>query len=99
MDLGLGGGRGRSRESEVERGLVEQDCEIGEVSRNSEEVKPRFGFFRALGMVCLRLDLCFCCNAFKVCIFLVFYLFTGLFAMKNELNLVIMFQLESIFGN
>lgn len=51
MDLGLGGGRGRSRESEVERGLVEQDCEIGEVSRNSEEVKPRFGFFRALGMI------------------------------------------------
>ncbi|GMY21464.1 cation/calcium exchanger 5-like [Fagus crenata] len=51
MDLGLGGGRGRSRESEVERGLVEQDCEIGEVSRNLEEVKPRFGFFRALGMI------------------------------------------------
>ncbi|XP_030956548.1 cation/calcium exchanger 5-like [Quercus lobata] len=58
MDFGLGGGRrkvgaevGLVGEGEVEKGLVEQDCEIGEVSRNLEEVKPRFGFCRALGMI------------------------------------------------
>ena len=73
MDFGLGGGRrkigvevGLVGEGEVEKGLVEQDCKIGEVSRNLEEVKPRFGFCRALGMVCLRCKLCFCWNAFKV---------------------------------
>ena len=51
MDFGLGGGR---RKIGAEVGLVEQDCEIGEVSRNLEELKQRFGFCRALGMVCLR---------------------------------------------
>ncbi|XP_059437720.1 cation/calcium exchanger 5 [Corylus avellana] len=60
MDLGLMGGRGRGKggvevglvgEGEVERGLVAVDCEIGEVSRNSDEVKPGFGFCRALGMI------------------------------------------------
>ncbi|XP_050274260.1 cation/calcium exchanger 5 [Quercus robur] len=58
MDFGLGGGRrkigaevGLVGEGEVEKVLVEQDCEIGEVSRNLEEVKPRFGFCRALGMI------------------------------------------------
>ena len=55
MDFGLGGGRrkigvevGLVGEGEVEKGLIEQDCEIGEVSRNLEEVKLRFGFYRAL---------------------------------------------------
>ena len=51
MDFGLGGGR---RKIGAEVGLVEQDCEIGKVSRDLEELKPRFGFCRALGMVCLR---------------------------------------------
>ncbi|XP_075656729.1 cation/calcium exchanger 5 [Castanea sativa] len=58
MDFGLGGGRrkvgaevGLVGEGEVEKGLVEEDCEIGEVSKNLEEVKPRFGFCRALGMI------------------------------------------------
>ena len=52
MDFGLGGGRRKIRaevglvgEGEVEKGLIEQDCEIGEVSRNLEEVKLRFGFY------------------------------------------------------
>ena len=55
MDFGLGGGRRKIRavvglvgECEVEKGLIEQDCEIGEVSRNLEEVKLRFEFYRAL---------------------------------------------------
>ena len=55
MDFGLGGRRrkigvevGLVGEGEVEKGLVEQDCKIGEVSRNFEEVKLRFGFYRAL---------------------------------------------------
>ena len=55
MDFGLGGGRRKIRaevglagEGEVEKGLVEQDCEIREVSRNFEEVKLRFGFYRPL---------------------------------------------------
>ena len=53
--FGLVGGRRKIRvevglagEGEVEKGLVEQDCEIGEVSRNFEEVKLRFGFYRPL---------------------------------------------------
>ncbi|XP_050277788.1 cation/calcium exchanger 5-like [Quercus robur] len=48
MDFGLGEGRrkvgaevGLVGEGEVEKGLVEQDCEIGEFSRNLEEVKLR----------------------------------------------------------
>ncbi|GMY23009.1 cation/calcium exchanger 5-like, partial [Fagus crenata] len=54
MDLGLGGGRGRSGESEVERGLVEQDCEIGEVLRNSGEVKlgKRWVLMRLGSVIC-----------------------------------------------
>ena len=55
MDFGLGGGRRKIRavvglvgECEVEKGLIEQDCDIGEVLRNLEEVKLRFGFYRAL---------------------------------------------------
>jgi len=65
MDLGLIEGRGRGKggvavglvgEGEVERGFVAVDCEIGEVSGNPGEVKPGFGFCRALGMVCMRLE-------------------------------------------
>lgn len=59
MDLGLGAGGKKSRveegvvgDSEIQRGLVAPDFEIGQVSENSEDGKPSFGFRRALVMVC-----------------------------------------------
>lgn len=59
MDLGLGAGGKKSRveagvvgDSEIQRGLVAPDFEIGQVSENSEDGKPSFGLRRALVMVC-----------------------------------------------
>ncbi|CAL9003426.1 unnamed protein product [Prunus brigantina] len=58
MDLGLGAGGKKSRveegvvgDSEIQRGLVAPDFEIGQVSENSEDGKPSFGFRRALVMI------------------------------------------------
>lgn len=57
MDLGLGAGGKKSRveegvvgDSEIQRGLVAPDFEIGQVSENSDG-KPSFGFRRALVMI------------------------------------------------
>ncbi|KAL6146622.1 hypothetical protein ACLB2K_057300 [Fragaria x ananassa] len=60
MDLGLGGGggggekRGRSEvaESEMQKGFVAVDCEIGGVEKRSEEMEnPSFGVRRVMEMV------------------------------------------------
>lgn len=68
MDLGLGGGggggekRGRSEvaESEMQKGFVAVDCEIGGVEKRSEEMEnPSFGVRRVMEMVCFQLNLCF----------------------------------------
>lgn len=58
MDLGLSGGKGKGRvdvalvgECEVEKGVVAVDCETGEVSGNSGQVKPGNRFRRNLRLI------------------------------------------------